>query len=227
MGARLKELAGLVGQAVYGLVFTAILGIASAAEWARGSHVSALIIGAAAVLVLLAATGWVAYQALKQRDEALHAEEEAKGVHHHYNAPVTIVQGQQGSLPPTPRETVGPHVAPTEKPIISLHEFVEFPNDGPPVIRNRTFRNSVLRGPIWLHGIRSSMTNTVLGVAEQDPWSILWPLEPGTLKIGIVVFENCVAENCVTEHVGLVGTREELEEIIRQVGDLQFDGSSS
>lgn len=214
MSRRTFELLALAGKTWFALVAGVLLGFAGIVQAVRGADESAYVLALLAALALVVAFGWVAYLALRHRDDARKAQ---PSVHHNYNAPVTIVQGQFGPSEPILRfEPVGPSVPSEEMPVVKLHDFVEFPSGGPPAIRDREFRHVALKGPIWLHGRNSSIIGSSFITGDDGPWTMLWPLEPGEGKVGVVLLENCVIRECTTEHVGFVGTREALEELIRK-----------
>lgn len=219
MRRRTFELLSLVGKAWFALVAGVFLGLAGVVQAVRGADESAYVLALLTALILIVAFGWVAYQAMKQRDDALLKTQSS--VSHHYNAPVTILQGQFGQSEPVPRrEPIGPPAPSGERPAVKLHELVEFPENGPPAIRDREFRHVALKGPIWLHGKNSSIISSSFTIGDDDPWTMLWPLEPGEGKVGVVLLENCVIRECTMEHVGFVGTREALEELIRKTASL-------
>ena len=77
----------------------------------RRAYVLALL----AALTLVIVFGWIAYQAIGQRDDA---RREGSGVSYHYNAPVTIVHGQPGHLDgPLTADPVGPAIATDDRPV--------------------------------------------------------------------------------------------------------------
>jgi hypothetical protein len=101
---------------------------------------------------------------------------------------------------------------------VRLNEYVDVPTDGPPVIKDRTFRNVVLQGPLVVVPSGSSLISVTFGIEGTDPEAMLFLVEEGDEKIGAVVLQNCVIENCVTEHIAFAGTREWWDGLLGQVG---------
>jgi len=218
MHRRALELFALAGKGVFALVAGVIFGVVGIVQAVRGANESASVIGLAALLALVVVLGWIAYQALRQRDDARSKEEGLPGVSNHYNGPVTIVQGQPFAQPEPPlqHKPVGPAwAAKADRPIVDLHDYVEFPKDGPPTIRDREFRNVILRGPILLAPDNATITESTFAVRADEAWVMLWPLEAGSEKVGAVSFENCLIKQCTLQHIGWVGTQENLAGFVR------------
>jgi len=75
-----------------------------------------------------------------------------------------------------------------------------------------------VRGPIVLGIVSAEFRNVVFGITNNDLETILFQFPQRTLKLGIAAVENCVFEDCVTEHVAIAGTREDLDYVRREVG---------
>lgn len=218
MHRRALELFALAGKGVFGLVAGVILGVVGIIQAVRGANESAYVLVLVALVALAVVLCWIAYQALCQRDEARSKEEGQSGVSNHYNGPVTIVQGQPFAEPEPSlqHKPVGPAwAARADRHIVNLHDYVEFPKDGPPTIRDREFRNVILRGPIWLAPDKTTITESTFAVGADEVWAMLWPLKAGTEKIGIVSFENCLIKQCTLQHIGWVGTQEDIAHFVQ------------
>jgi hypothetical protein len=95
---------------------------------------------------------------LKTATEPGSAPQPIQVIHHHY-PPVSGRVGADISPNPRSREIVGPSSDDREDEI-TLQDFVDYPSGGAPVIRNRHFRNVLLKGPMVLY-FRSGALNRV------------------------------------------------------------------
>lgn len=66
-------------------------------------------------------------------------------------------------------------------------------------------------------GNDSTWINTAFGAAPDDPWSMLFPISDG-LRVGAVLMDNCLVEDCATEYVGIAGSMAVLRDLVRKVG---------
>jgi len=71
VATRVKELGGLIGKGVYALLVDGVLAVIGVIAAINGAHQSALIIGCLCLAGIAAVALHIAYQALKQRDQAL------------------------------------------------------------------------------------------------------------------------------------------------------------
>jgi hypothetical protein len=140
--------------------------------------------------------------------------------HHHYSAPATVMYGVQAGAPA--RESVGPPTPPSgKKEVVKLADYVEYPPNSPPVIRNRDFRNVILRGPILL-GVRSAQFVDVgFGIANNDPDTMFFVMGEDEVKIAVAAVDNCSFIACQTEQVALIGTREQINRFRQEIGSLK------
>jgi hypothetical protein len=220
MRNRAGELLSQIARAWVGLVLGLLLGVLGLIQAVQGARTSAYFLVIAALASLILVLTYVAYRALGERDQVGSGEIQHH-THNYYNAPVTI---QQSTAPSgaSPRVPVGPERTgdlgkPESLPVIKLYDYVEFP-DGRPLIRDRIFRNVLVKGPLivaLLDGLE--MINIGIGAPMADLEAMLWPVAAGTLKGGLVGIENCRFENCLTENVAFAGIEEELDKI-RGVG---------
>jgi hypothetical protein len=234
VATRLGELLSLSARGWLGLVPGLALGLYGLVATIRGADKPTtfwLFVGALSIAGVMA---WVAYQALKARDESKHSVG-AGGTHHHYNAPVTFNVGAENSFvalgaptlvgKPTPRQASPAEAdegviggSSFDPPVIRLADYIEYDDPaemGPPVIRGRHFRNARLRGPLLISPWRCRFAGFRFGVQNDDPETVLWVVNFGAVKIGAVIVENCLFENCSTEHIGIAGTPEYLEDFRR------------
>ena len=219
---RLFELAGAIQTLVIVGASTVVAGVVAIVSSAPLGWQLVIFFGG---FLLLIGVGLFVAKLLRKRESAEDSETATGQVHHHhyYTAPVSwnVASGESalGVSPTAPqREPVGPaEQVSGEREVVSLAEFVEFPPNAPPVIRNRVFRNALLRGPILLTLRNSTFVNVGFGIIEGDPESMFWPVQPAEKKMAVAVLENCILQDCVTEQVGFVGTREQLDEIRQKI----------
>jgi hypothetical protein len=142
--------------------------------------------------------------------------------YHHYAGPTTVHYGASeqvaiGELPqPLDTPFIGGATA-SERETVRLSDYVEWSSDEPPTIRNRRFRYAKIRGPILVAPRRIDFRSVAFGVADNDPETIFWVLAPGETKTGVALLDMCTFEDCETEHVCFVGTREDLDAFRRGV----------
>ena len=111
--------------------------------------------------------------------------------HHHYATGMTVnfeseglaATGATGSAEDsTERDVVGPAQPPVGgRASVRLADYVEFPLDAPPVIRNKHFRNVVIQGPIVLAAGGASEViwrHTQFGVPAEHKNAIFWLVDP-------------------------------------------------
>jgi hypothetical protein len=146
--------------------------------------------------------------------------QQGAGVQHIYNAPVTINSSNADDPfgpPPTnapARRDVGPAERLQALPEIRLADYVDYPDDGPAIIQNRTFRNALLRGPMILYLLQGiTIKGSNMGVDDLE--TILWPVEVGTSVVGPVVVKNVVIEDCELAYIGFAGPEDHLD-LLRQ-----------
>jgi hypothetical protein len=194
----------------------AVLGTLSTVLWVwsvvTSKHHHPLNFWAVIVLAILAAAAlvWGWQQRSASTPPVTH--------HHHYSAPVTwgteTVQQSGFGQAVVPQPAPIPAAART---VVRLADLIEFPPDGPPVIRNRRFQNAILRGPILLAPHRVGFVRVSFGIANNDPETMLFELPVGVTKIAVAVLEDCLLEDCQTEHVAFIGTRDMLDQFRNEV----------
>lgn len=221
MGRRTFELLGLASKTWFGLVVGVAFGIVGLVQAIRGASGAAYLLAIFALVALAVVLFWVAYNALRERDAA----SQDRGPVHQYNAPVTINAGPTpDAFGPAASRPSSPSNSPDTRPIIKLSDHVQFPPNEPPVIRNRTFQNAVLRGPLLAYCIGCTFENVTFGVFGDDYESILWPVDPDKTKLGIVALEYCKFTDCATQQIAFVGTKEDLEPLKSQLASMAAQG---
>lgn len=152
---------------------------------------------------------------------------ESGGIQQNFHAPVTINMPHAGAAAygPPPRDAHIHETGPPNRPPnaaemeeVKLSDYLEYAPDGPPKIKNRTFRNVIVQGPLLVFPkSHVDFVEVSFGV-NGTPDTILWAVSPGPSKVGFVILENVVFENCITESIGVVGIPDDLDEFRRQVG---------
>jgi hypothetical protein len=146
---------------------------------------------------------------------------EPQQVHHHHYAPGTTVQFGQAS-DDAERTSVGPPVASGDtREVVRLADHVEYggPGSGPPVIRDREFRNVIVRGPLVVLPLTASFTRVEFLLPNADPNSIFFVTpDDERYKGGIAGLVNCVFENCQMDQIAFVGSAEARDHFRREIG---------
>lgn len=170
-----------------------------------GNEVLARVIIAAMALALIA---WILFPSQVHAALAALRTRPVANVTNTYNyrreaierAPATIRRAARIDV-----RVVGPERAAEPEEVVDLSDFVEYPPQGPPVIRDRTFRNVVLCGPVVLDLRDCRLNRSAIGIVGDRLDSVLWPLGEGEPRIGFVRMERCQIINCRTYHVAFVG----------------------
>jgi hypothetical protein len=207
--------------AVIGAVSTS-LGLA---KWAFGDeHQPAnfwLLLGLA-LLTAVFAWAWLADR-FKAREELPPAPPHIGGNLSMFTAPVT--NNFFGGSPDYAAQQTQNFIGPRERPsgsldIVRLAEHVEYPSYGPARLKDKHFCNVVLQGPVVLGfvGPGNQMIDTQFGLANDDPGSAFWIMEPGEVKLGVVGTENCTFEGCVFHDVAFAGGDADFETFRRGIG---------
>ena len=111
-------------------------------------------------------------------------------------------------------------IADLADPVTSI---IEGSNDIPRVIERRK-----LQGPAILYQIgRVSWVNCTFGVADDDPESMLWPVEHYRRKIlGVVGLRNVIIRDCELENIGIAGSPQMMDEFrVRIFGHVSLRSS--
>lgn len=200
------EVAKRVAKRWQALVVAGLFGVLGAVQFVRESGEWVLWV----MIALLAVAG----AAVLVAREALTAggTHSATEVHHHHYAPGSTIHfgatTPRNKAPTTPR--IGPSDLPSgEREAVRLADYIEY-DGGSPMIRERWFQNVTLLGPLVVFPIKNvSFSRVSWGVANNDINTAFFVTDVGdSVKLGIVGLRDCVFENCVMEHVALVGSRE-------------------
>jgi hypothetical protein len=107
---------------------------------------------------------------------------------------------------------------------VKLADYVEdFSKDVFPVIRQRHFRNAILKGPMVIRLDHCRLVGVTFQHAVDDPETLWYEIIPKKWVYPIAVVEYCIFENCKTEYVGLAWTRNEWEAFTKEVMARQPD----
>ena len=84
------------------------------------------------------------------------------------------------------------------------------------LVRGKTFNRCTIHGPAIVYPMRGLTTGSTF-VYAGNPETILWEVQPGPAKAGIILVEDCVFNECVFVRIGFVGTEVDLRPMRAQM----------
>jgi hypothetical protein len=213
--AGLAELLGLVFRYWWALVIGGVFGVWGAVQAIQGSGQSAIVLALLAMLCVMVALVLAFLHVRKERDAAAEPRQNVTNI---YQAPVTINtrSAGHGAPPLAQADTIGG--TPDDWKDVRLWDYVELPTSGPAAIRNKRFRFAHVRGPLLIFPVGCSFISVSVGVSGDDLNSIVWRVEEGaSAKMGVVLVERCSFENCSIQNIGFTGSKELLDDFLRQL----------
>ena len=87
------------------------------------------------------------------------------------------------------------------------------------VVNEWIFERCVFKGPMVLvfQG-NLHLTGTTFDLGGATPDSMFWEIEAGQTKLGAIVLNNCVIEDCELARVGIAGTSADVSTIRSAIG---------
>lgn len=200
------------------LVLGGVFGVVGVVQGVKGAGQSALVWVVAALVMLLIAAFLAFRKVWKEREAATAAHQSVT-----FAAPVTVNIGTSGhhassgaaaapAAPAAPGRLI--EGTPEDYKVVRPWDLLE-PVPGLPLsIINRTFRYVELQGPALIGLVDFlEFEHVAFGIANGDVESILWPLEPGVQKAGVIAMQACVFEHCKTESIAFTGSAATLDKL--------------
>lgn len=84
-------------------------------------------------------------------------------------------------------------------------------------VDRKTFERCTFLGPALVAFQRGIQENVVFDVQGDPPEKVTWEVPAGRSALGIVIFDTCVIRDCSFKATAVVGTRENLDPLRREM----------